>query len=273
MQFLGLPGMFVIPAFMLIIPIFMIVSAVILGIWIYKDCKERGRNPLGWLICFVLISRLLTLVVYLIVRKQKRYICKNCNSMIGNYSDYCEVCGIDIRDGNNIEKTDNQVIHISFMLGIIFFLLSIFLLIVTVIIGNVTFTSLKSYSDKAKITTKVTVMEENTNNFAEVSNYIEGNILENEQGEQDILLQGVKMEIKNPEKDNLYINTTYDIKQAGGELVLVLEQDDIREDINIGSDILGEDLKYPLNNFKEGEVLVKLLLNGVKNVKYKIAIK
>lgn len=131
-----------------------------------------------------------------------------------------------------------------------------------IIILNTSFHT--NISNKVEI---ISIKENNDNNIK--SNYIEGVYLEN--GKESLPLQTIKMEIRNHKKDNLHINVTFDEKKEGGGAVLLLQQDDVTEYINI--DILGKDLKYPLNNFKEGEILISFLFNDVENVKYKIAIK
>jgi putative membrane protein len=54
----------------LAIPIIWFIIAIMLCIWVYRDAESRGMSGALWLI-IVLITGLLGLVIYLIVRKDK----------------------------------------------------------------------------------------------------------------------------------------------------------------------------------------------------------
>jgi len=57
--------------FMCLIPIVWFVIAILLCIWVYRDAESRGMNGALWLI-IVLIGSIIGLIVYLIVRKEKK---------------------------------------------------------------------------------------------------------------------------------------------------------------------------------------------------------
>lgn len=44
---------------------------IILAVWVYKDAKKRGENAVLWLLV-VLLTGIIGLIVYLIVRKGER---------------------------------------------------------------------------------------------------------------------------------------------------------------------------------------------------------
>lgn len=79
------------------------------------------------------------------------------------------------------------------------------------------------------------------------------------------------MEITNPEEQILYLDATCELKKDDGNLMLWLVQDDIVKSIDVTN--LGKTLEYPLNEFKEGNIFVRLQINNVKNVESKIYIK
>ena len=53
-----------------LIPIVWFVIAILLCIWVYRDAESRGMNGVLWLIV-VLLTGLVGLIIYLVVRKEK----------------------------------------------------------------------------------------------------------------------------------------------------------------------------------------------------------
>jgi len=54
-----------------LIPIVWFVIAILLCIWVYRDAESRGMSGVLWLIV-VLIAGIIGLIVYLVVRKEKK---------------------------------------------------------------------------------------------------------------------------------------------------------------------------------------------------------
>jgi len=54
-----------------LVPLIWFIIAILLCIWVYRDAESRGMSGVLWLI-IVLIAGLIGLIIYLIVRKEKR---------------------------------------------------------------------------------------------------------------------------------------------------------------------------------------------------------
>jgi len=54
-----------------LIPVVWFIIAILLCIWVYRDAESRGMSGALWLI-IVLIAGLIGLIIYLVVRKEKR---------------------------------------------------------------------------------------------------------------------------------------------------------------------------------------------------------
>jgi hypothetical protein len=52
------------------IPVVFFIVAILLCVWVYRDAESRGMNAALWLI-IVLITGIIGLIIYLIVRKDK----------------------------------------------------------------------------------------------------------------------------------------------------------------------------------------------------------
>lgn len=54
-----------------LLPIVWFIIAILLCIWVYRDAESRGMSGVLWLIV-VLITGILGLIIYLVVRKDKK---------------------------------------------------------------------------------------------------------------------------------------------------------------------------------------------------------
>ncbi len=48
----------------------LVIAASLINVWIWRDAKEQGRNPWGWIIATLIVGSFSPLV-YLLVRKNK----------------------------------------------------------------------------------------------------------------------------------------------------------------------------------------------------------
>jgi len=80
------------------------VIAILLCVWVYRDAESRGMSGVLWLIV-VLISSIIGLIVYLIVRKEKptapapapvTRICPQCGRVIPPEVKFCPHCGKEL---------------------------------------------------------------------------------------------------------------------------------------------------------------------------------
>jgi len=65
LEFIGLSGIFC------CIPLIWFIIGVLLCVWVYRDAQSRGMEAALWLL-IVLITGILGLIVYLIVREEKK---------------------------------------------------------------------------------------------------------------------------------------------------------------------------------------------------------
>jgi len=69
--------------------------AVFLGIWTYRDAKEKGVNAVLWTLVVALGSQhLIGLLLYILVgRRNAKIICPECSAQTAAKALYCEQCG------------------------------------------------------------------------------------------------------------------------------------------------------------------------------------
>lgn len=67
---------------------------VLLAIWLYRDAKLHGQDPVLWVLICIFASPILALILYLAFgRKQTMLPCQSCQTPIPHTARYCEACG------------------------------------------------------------------------------------------------------------------------------------------------------------------------------------
>lgn len=67
---------------------------VLLAIWLYKDSKLHGQDPVLWVLICVFASPIIALILYLAFGRRKTMLaCQSCQQPIPHTARYCENCG------------------------------------------------------------------------------------------------------------------------------------------------------------------------------------
>lgn len=70
---------------------------VLLGIWVYRDAKNKGMNGILWTAVVILVPSCIGLIIYLIVRMDnEKVICSNCNTAVNGKNRFCSNCGVEL---------------------------------------------------------------------------------------------------------------------------------------------------------------------------------
>lgn len=81
----------------LLILLFACVPLTLLGMWTYRDAKQRGQNAALWVLVVLLVPNLIGLLIYFLVgRKEITIPCEYCHQGIKQGSQYCQHCGAAI---------------------------------------------------------------------------------------------------------------------------------------------------------------------------------
>ena len=85
---------------LIFIPLFFICLAaslafvVLMAIWLYKDSRLHGQDPVLWVLICIFASPIIALILYLAFgRKQTLLACQSCQAPIPHTAQYCEHCG------------------------------------------------------------------------------------------------------------------------------------------------------------------------------------
>ena len=85
---------------LIFIPLFFLCLAaslafvVLMAIWLYKDSRLHGQDPVLWVLICIFASPIIALILYLAFgRKQTLLPCQSCQQPIPHTARYCEYCG------------------------------------------------------------------------------------------------------------------------------------------------------------------------------------
>jgi len=84
---------------MIVLGILWVVISILLCIWVYRDAQSRRMDGVLWLIV-VLIANIVGLIIYLIVREEKRLELP-AHSSIRGQTRFCSNCGLEISPDAN----------------------------------------------------------------------------------------------------------------------------------------------------------------------------
>lgn len=80
--------------FLILILLICIALPLSLGVFVYRDAKSRGMEPLLWTLIAVLVPNFIGLIIYLVVRKDHIILnCPNCGGEVQEHFTTCPSCG------------------------------------------------------------------------------------------------------------------------------------------------------------------------------------
>jgi hypothetical protein len=66
---------------------------IAIGIYVYRDARERGMDPGLWTLVAVLVPYFIGFIAYLIVRGSRRVVCVGCGTRSVDSARFCPSCG------------------------------------------------------------------------------------------------------------------------------------------------------------------------------------
>ncbi len=253
------------PVLLLCFILFALCTSSFFAAWVYHDCKSRGDDPVLWVVVVFAATPFIGLLIYFLRRTEIKTICPACGQRVSVYAKYCQECG------THIEKEDNSVMvkqgthHLKFIVaGIVSMVLMLVCLtgfIVSAATGNGINTNVAS-NDRVW-------------NLGTISmNY---NTCQNDVWKLDFrsasegFVEEQIMAVADADTQLLYADISCGAVPDGATLVLWLVQGDVSESIDVTN--LSQPLEYPLNEFENGKVRVRLQINGVENTVSEIYIR
>lgn len=86
--------------FLILILLICIALPLSLGVFVYRDAKSRGMEPLLWTLIAVLVPNFIGLIIYLVLRKDHIILnCPNCGGEVQEHFTTCPSCGQKLKAG------------------------------------------------------------------------------------------------------------------------------------------------------------------------------
>lgn len=263
----GFNGMSLIfPILAIGILIFALLMSGFFAAWVYQDCRIRNDDDILWAIITFFTTPFIGLLVYFLRRSEVKQSCAACGHLISLRAKYCEECGFKIEHKEEMNDMEmKQTHHIGYIvMGTINMVLMISCLtgfIVSAVSGkgiNSDITSNDRIWNIGSISMNYEILKDGvwTLDFKSAS---------------DGFIAQEDMIINNAEGDILYAEISCGIVPDHSSITLYLVQGDMVKFFDVTD--LSETLEYSLDEFENGEIHVRLLIEGVEDTISKIYIK
>ncbi len=245
------------PVLLLCFILFALCTAVFFAAWVYQDCKRRGDDPVLWAIVVFAATPFMGLLIYFLRRSEIKTICPACGQRISLKAKYCEECGTHIKreDYSVMEKqgTHNLKFIIAGIVSMVLMLVCLTGFIVSAASG-------KGINTNAASDDRVWNLGTISMNY---NTYLDDVWKLDFKRASEGFVEEQNMTIADADAQLLYADIFCGTVPDGATLVLWLVQGDTAKSVDVTS--LSEPLVYPLNEFENGKIHVRLQINGVEN--------
>ena len=252
------------PILLLCCVFFALCTVASFAAWVYQDCKRRGDDPVLWAIVVFIATPFIGLLIYFLRRSEIKETCPACGHRISPKAKYCEECGA------HIEKEDHSIMvkrgthHLKFIIaGVVSMVLML-----TCLTGFIV-----SAATGSGVNTNV-ASDDRVWNLGTISmnsnSYLDGLWKLDFRSASDGFVKEQNMTIEDADDQTLHADISCGTVPDGATLVLWLVQGDVAKSIDVTN--LSEPLEYPLDEFKNGKIHVRLQINGVENTVSEIKI-
>ena len=249
----GFSGLSMLLPILLLFILFALCTAAFFAAWVYQDCKKRGDDPVLWAIVVFIATPFIGLLIYFLRRSEIKATCPACGHRISLKAKYCEECGTHIENGeaNGVMVKQGMVLMLMCLTGFI----------VSAATGNGVNTNVAS-NDRVW---NLGVISMNSNT------YLNGVWNLDFRSASDGFVEEQDMMIDDADTQMLHVDISCGTVPEGATLVLWLVQGEVVKSVDVTN--LSEPLEYPLNDFENGEIHVRLQINGVENTISEIYVK
>ena len=252
------------PLLLLCFILFALATSAFFAAWVYQDCKRRGEDPVLWAVVVFAATPFIGMLIYFLRRSEIKTICPACGRRISVKAKYCEECG------THVEKEDNSIMakqgthHLKFMIGGIVSMAIMLVCLTGFIISAVAGNSINTDVASNERIWNLGTISMNYNAYLDDVWKLDF------RSDSDGFVEEQNMTIADADTQLLYADISCSKVPDGATLVLWLVQGDVAKSVDVTN--LSEPLEYPLNEFENGKIHVRLQINGVEQTVSKIYI-
>lgn len=234
--------------------------------WVYQDCRKRNDDGILWAIITFFTTPFIGLLVYFLRRSKVKQNCAACGHLVSLKAKYCEECGSKIEHKEEINDMEMKRTH---HIGYIIMGTVSMILMITCLTGFIV-----SAASGKGINSDITSNDKVWNIGGISMNYEivkDGVWTLDFKSASDGFIAQEDMIINNAETDILYADISCGTVPSNASITLYLVQGDVVKSIDVTN--LSETLEYSLDEFENGKIHVRLLIEGVEDTISKIHIK
>ena len=245
------------PVLLLCFIFFAICTSAFFAAWVYQDCKRRGDDPVLWAIVVIAATPFIGLLIYFLRRLEIKTMCPACGQRISVKAKYCEECGA------HIEREDNHIMakqgthHLKLIIAGIVCMALMLACLTGFIVSAAAEDGINTDAASNGRVWNLGVISMNYNT------YLDGVWKLDFRNASEGFVKEQNMTITDADVQLLYADISCGTVPDGATLVLWLVQGDTVKSIDVTN--LSQLLEYPLNEFENGKVHVRLQINGVEN--------
>lgn len=263
----GFNGMsLVFPLLTVGISIFAVLTSGFFAAWVYQDCRKRNDDGVLWAIITFITTPLIGLLVYFLRRPEVKQGCAVCGHPVSLRAKYCEECGSRIE---HREEKNHMEMKRTHHIGYIVMGTISMILLITCLTGFM----IGAVSGKG-INSDITSNDRIWNVGAISMNYQmwkDGVWTLDFRSASNGFIAQKDMTVNHAGTDTLYADISCGTVPDHSSLTLYLVQDDTVKSFDVTN--LSETLECPLDEFENGRIHVRLLIQGVEDTVSRIYIK
>ena len=233
--------------------------------WVYQDCRRRGDDPILWAVIVFIATPFIGLLLYFLRRSEIKETCPACGHKISWRANYCEECGTPVKKEDNRVMVKQGTHHLHFMVAGIMSLVLMLTCLTGFIICAVTGKGINREIASNERIWNAGVISMNYNAC------MDGVWKLDFRSASGGFVKEQSMTIEDADSQLLYADISCGTVPEGATLVLWLVQGDVAQSVDVTD--LSEPLSYPLQEFENGKIYVRLQINGVEDTVSEICIK
>ena len=245
------------PVLLLCFILFALCTSALFAAWVYQDCRRRGEDPVLWAVVVFAATPFLGLLIYFLRRSETKTVCPACGQHISTKANYCQECGAHIKkeDPQTMEKQGTH--HLKYIIAGIVSMALMLACLIGFIVSAATGTGINTNAaSDSRVWNLGTI---NMNYNSHLDNVWKLDFRSASEG----FVKEQNMMVTDPDTQTLYAHISCGKVPDGATLVLFLVQGDTAKSMDVTN--LTEPLEYPLHEFKEGNIHVRLQINGVEH--------
>lgn len=254
------------PILLLCSILFALCTSTFFAAWVYQDCKKRDDDPVLWAIVVFIATPFIGLLIYFLRRSEIKATCPACGHRISLKAKYCEECGTHIENKEvNSVMVKQGTHHLKFIAAGVISMVLMLMCLTGFIVSAATENGVNTNIASNDRVWNLGVISMNSNT------YLDGVWNLDFRSASDGFVEEQDMMIMDADTQMLYADISCETVPDGATLVLWLVQDEVVKSVDVTN--LSEPLEYPLNEFENGEIHVRLQINGVEDTISQIYVK